>query len=100
MGGVSHAVEEVPGESQGLGAGDLTSHGSRGGQRRLPGHLLSARLATESEGLGTRAPRTVGPTLAPAGGGLLGQRVPLAEPLFLISKRGHGDQLYQPHGWL
>ena len=40
-GGVLHVVEAAPGESQGLGAGDLTSDRSRGGQRRLPGHLLS-----------------------------------------------------------
>lgn len=64
------------------------------GRGDFPALALSARPAVETEGLGTRAPQAVGPTSAPAGGDLLGQRVPLAEPLFLNSTRGHRDQLY------
>ena len=45
------------------------------GRGDFPALALSARPAVETEGLGTRAPQAVGPTSAPAGGDLLGQRV-------------------------
>lgn len=55
-GGVSHVVEAAPGESQGLGAGDLTSDRSRGGQRRLPGTCSLCQTGGGDRGLGDPSP--------------------------------------------